>query len=258
MKTPCVFAFAAALFAVAAVEQAGAQTPFTSTSPPNSNPFGSGSGGNQFGPLVRPTQPATAQYPPSGQSPYAAPAAPAYAQGAVDPNHRLGRGDRLSYSVREDREDKIWPLIVEDDGDVDVPLLGRVKAAGKSTTQLSSEIKSSLEREYYYHATVALGLDSVMPEASLGKVFMIGALRSQGAIDLPPGGTLTVSQAIAQGGGATDFADLKHVKIVRAGGPPKGIIVNVKAVQNGETNKDVILKPADQVIVPEKTFNISF
>jgi protein involved in polysaccharide export with SLBB domain len=82
-------------------------------------------------------------------------------------------------------------------------------------------------------------------------------LRSQGAIDLPPGGSLTVSQAIAQGGGATDFADLKRVKIIRVGGPPKGIIVNVKAIQNGETNKDVVLKPSDQVIVQEKTFNIS-
>jgi polysaccharide export outer membrane protein len=258
MKTPRVFAFAIALFAVAAVEQATAQTPFSSTSPPNSNPFGT-SGGSQFGPLVRPVQPSSAQYPPVGQPSYAAQAPqPVYAAGAVDPNHRLGRGDRLSYRVQEDRDDKIWPLIVEDDGDVDVPLLGRIKAAGRSTTQLSSEIKSNLEREYYYHATVVLGLDAVAPSASLGRVYMIGALRSQGAVDLPAGGSLTVSQAIAQGGGATDFANLKRVVIIRVGGPPKGIIVNVKAVQNGETDKDVVLKPGDTVKVPEKTLNLSF
>jgi polysaccharide export outer membrane protein len=257
MKTPRVFPFLAALLAVAAVERAGAQTPFTSTSPPNSNPFGS-SGGSQFGPLGRPAQTSAAQYPPAGQTAYAQTAQPAYAAGAVDPNHKLGRGDHLSYRVQEDRDDKIWPLIVEDDGDVEVPLLGRVKAAGRSATQLSSEIKSDLERDYYYHATVVLGLDAVAPEASLGRVFITGPVRNQGAIDLPPGGSLTVSQAIQQGGGATDFADLKHVKIIRKGGPPKGIIVNVKAVLNGEIDKDVILKPGDQIIVPENMFNIRF
>jgi polysaccharide export outer membrane protein len=256
MKTPRALVLLALLFAAVPVSRIGAQVPFTSTSPPNSNPFGSS--GSQFGPMQSSRLPATPSAP-AGQMGYpsAAPMASSYA-GPVDPDHRLGRGDHLSYRVQEDRDDKVWPLIVTDSGEVDVPLLGRVKAVGKSTTQLTSEIKSDLEREYYYHATVIMGLDSVAPQASAGRVFVIHSVHSPGAIDLPVGTSLTVSQAIAQCGGITDFGDARHVKVVRKGGPPKGFIVNVKAVQNGEVDKDMLLQPGDQVVVPEKTFNLSF
>jgi polysaccharide export outer membrane protein len=257
MKAPCVLVLLAVLFAAVPVERAGAQVPFTSTSPPNSNPFNSSSNSG-FGPM-RSAQ-APVQNPPVGQSAY--PPAPlaqtAYSSAPINPDHKLGPGDRLTFSVQEDRDDKVTQLIVTDSGEVNVPLLGRVKAAGKSSTQLSAEIKAGLEREYYYHATVIMGLDSVAPEASRGRVFINGAVRSQGAIDLPAGTTLTVSQAVAQCGGMTDFADSRKVKIVRKGGPKKGIIVNVKAVQNGETDKDIVVEPGDLIIVPEKMLNVSF
>jgi polysaccharide export outer membrane protein len=265
MKTPCVFALFAIVFAAAPLDRAGAQSPFSSTSPPNSNPFGNSASGfgspGGFGP-VRPSQLASAQSPPLGQAAYpAAAAAPAtYSSAPADPNHRLGVGDRLSYRVQEDRDGKVWPLVVTSSGEVDIPLLGRVKAEGKSTTQLTSDIRGALEREYYNvgHATVIMGLDSVAPEVSRGRVYLTGAVRTQGALDLPTGDTLTVSQAIVQSGGKSDFSDLKHVKIIRKGGPRKGIIVNVKAVLDGQTDKDVLLEPGDTIAVPEKTFNISF
>jgi protein involved in polysaccharide export with SLBB domain len=138
--------------------------------------------------------------------------------------------------------------------------LNRVKAVGKTTSQLTAEIKGDLEREYYNvgHATVILGLDSVAPETSRGRVYMTGAVQNRGVLELPTGASLTVSQAIVQSGGGGDFSDLKHVKIIRKGGPKKGIIVNVKAVQDGQLDKDVTLEPGDTVTVPQKTFNISF
>jgi polysaccharide export outer membrane protein len=210
---------------------------------------------------MRSSQPPAIPAAGNGQNAYPSTApAPLYSSGPIDPDHRLGRGDRLSYRVQEDRDDKVEQLIVGDDGQVLVPLLGRVKAAGKSTTQLTSEIKSDLEHQYYWpgHATVVLGLDAVAPQSSQGRVFLTGAVRNQGAIDLPPGTSLTVSQAIAQCGGGTDFANLKNVQVVRKGGPKKGYSINVKAVQNGETDKDMVLEPGDQVIVHEKTFNVSF
>ena len=258
MKAPCVFALLTVLFAAVPVSRVGAQVPFSSTSPPNSNPFGNS--GNAFGPL-RPSQlPASQNVPaaPGAPGAYASAPAPSYSSGPIDPDHRLGRGDHLSYRVQEDRDDKVWPLIVTDSGEVDVPLLGRVKAAGKSTTQLTSEIKSDLERQYYYHATVILGLDSVAPESSRGRVYITGAVRNRGVLDLPTGASLTVSEAIVQSGGMTDFGNGKRVKVIRKGGPKNGIIVNVKAVQDGQPDKDVVLEPGDTIVVQEKTLNISF
>ena len=41
---------------------------------------------------------------------------------------------------------------------------------------------------------------------------------------------------------------------MRKGGPEKGIPVNIKAVEAGKLDQDVVLEPDDKVIVPEATF----
>ena len=238
---------------------AGAQMPFTASQLPNANPYsraGSISSQNSGLPPVAPAMavPGGASYNPAlGGYPVSA-----YSSEPIDPDHKLNRGDRLSYRVIEDRDDKIIPLIVTDSGEVDVPLINRVKASGKTTGQLTSDIKSRLEQEYYYHATVVLGLDAVAPRASRGTVYFSGAVRTPGAVELPLDSALTLSQAIQKLGGFQDFSDSSHVRVIRKGGPPKGTIVNVKAVLKGELDKDLVLQPGDQVVVPEKTFNVSF
>ena len=233
----------------------GSQVPFNSTSPPS--PF------NRFNSATSPGQasatPAAGQYPPAGTTPgYTYQATAMNSFGAVDSNHRLTRQDTLGYRVVEDRDDKVWPLVVYDSGDVDVPLLGRVKAAGKTVAELSSDIKTRLESQYYYHATVSLGLAQVAQHAG-GRVFITGELSGKGALDLPADGQLTVSQAILQMGGATIDSDMKRVRIIRTGINARGFIqVNVAAVLNGDASKDVVLKPGDTVKVPKKLFGINF
>ena len=175
----------------------------------------------------------------------------------IDIDHKLSRGDRLSYRVVEDRDPTVIPLMVTDSGEVNVPLINQVKAAGKTTGQLTADIKSKLEQEYYYHATVVLVLDAVAPRSFAGTVFMSGAVAG-GSIPLPTDGKLTLSQAIAQQGGFRDFSDSTRVRVIRKGGPPKGYIVNVRAVLKGDLSKDFVLQQGDQIFVPEKTFNISF
>ena len=241
-----------ALLAAAPVQaqiSPGSQVPFNSTSPPS--PF------NRFNSPTAPGQANATS--PSGQYPATA-ATPGYtyqatamnSSGAVDVNHHLTRGDSLGYRVAEDRDDKVWPLIVQDSGDVDVPLLGRVKAAGKTVSELSGDIKSRLESQYYWpgHATVSLGLAQVAPHAN-GRVFLTGELTGKGALDLPADGSLTVSQAILQMGGPTKDSNLKRVKVVRKNVNKKGFIeVNVDAVLRGDASKDVVLQPGDTVDVP--------
>ncbi len=177
---------------------------------------------------------------------------------AIDPDQKLSRGDQLSYRVQEDRDDKVYPLFVTDTGEVQLPLGGRVKAVGKSTRQLAADIKSQLEREYYYHATVDLGFTSQRARTSRGRVYVAGAVKSTGPVELPLEMPLTASQAIYQMGGPVDFSALAKTRVMRKGGPEKGIPVNVKAVQSGKLEQDVVLEPGDTVIVPEATFGIKF
>lgn len=242
-----------ALLSAAAV----AQVPFSSTQSPGLSPFNR----SATLPASTPPRPTSNQYSQgsNGMTPGSYPMATAVAP--IDPDHKLGPRDVLSYRVAEDRDNEPHQLIVTDSGEVQLPLGSlRVKASGKTTRELTAEIKSVLEREYYKpgHASVSLGLDSVAQGTSKGKVFITGEVASKGAVDLPVDGQLTVVQAILQLGGFTEEADLKGVHIYRNGAPKKGILVNAKAVLHGENDKDVVLQPNDKVRVDRLIIGVHF
>ncbi len=180
--------------------------------------------------------------------------------GPLDADHRLGPRDALTYRVAEDRDDKVYQLVVTDSGEVELPLGGRVKASGKTTQQLTADVKGVLEREYYKpgHATVFLGLTYAAPNASKGKIYFEGEVASHGAIDLPADGELTLYQAILQLGGFTEQANLKGVFVYRKGGSKDGTRVDCKAIKNGDATKDMVLQPGDRVLVKRKMFDFQY
>jgi polysaccharide biosynthesis/export protein len=173
----------------------------------------------------------------------------------LDNKRPLQVGDRLSMRVVEDRRDP-FALFVTDSGEAEVPLIGRVPAKGKTCKQLAFAIKAQLEREYYYKATVIVGLDFETLK-SPGKVYVTGQIRNQGPLDIPPGEAFTVSRAIIRAGGFADFANKRRVKLVRKDGEKaRTIIVDVQAVINkGLTDKDPIVEPDDMIVVPERLVN---
>lgn len=176
----------------------------------------------------------------------------------IGTDYKLRRGDVLSYQVREDRDPMIT-LPVTDSGEVDPPYLGRrITAVGKTCGQLQTEIKSALERELYVRATVQLGLNRVSPVQSRGRVYMSGAVRTIGPLELPTDEQLTVSRAILRSGGFKDFGDDNNVRLLRKDGPPEGIRVRVKDVLNGKRAEDPVLQPGDTIRVKEKMFNVTF
>jgi polysaccharide export outer membrane protein len=162
-------------------------------------------------------------------------------------------GDRLSMRVVEDRKPPT-PLVVTDSGEVEVPLIGRVMAKGKTCKQFAYLIKGPLEREYYYKATVIIGLD-VEGRISPGRVYVTGQVHNQGPIEIPPDETFTVSRAIIKAGGFADFANKKKVKLVRKNSS-ETIIVDVDTiVRKGRIDKDPVVEPEDTIIVPERLIN---
>jgi polysaccharide export outer membrane protein len=151
---------------------------------------------------------------------------------------KLGAGDRVSFRVLEDRHDPIG-LIVTDSGEMEVPLIGRVKALDKTCKQLAYELKPLFEKEYFVKATVIIGLDLVGTK-SRGKVYITGQVRAPGALELMPGDPVTLSQAILRAGSLGDFADKRHVRLVRK----KENVQPQKAVRGKATPvKDTKRKP---------------
>ena len=256
MKTRLASVFRMVIGAAALLPAlASAQMPFSSTQSPGANPFNRNSTSL---PVSTPSRPATQSGYANGSTPGNYPPATAVTQ--IDPDHRLGPRDVLSYNVVEDRDNEPHQLAVTDSGEVLLPLGNlHIKASGKTTQQLTADIKSALEREYYKpgHATVSLNLVNQAQGTSKGKVFITGEVNSKGALDLPVDGQLTVIKAILQFGGFTQDADLKGVYIYRKGGPKDGIRVNGKAVLNGEQDKDVVLQPDDTVKVKKRFIGVS-
>lgn len=200
---------------------------------------------------------------------------------------KLGVGDRVSFRVVEDRREPI-PLFVTDSGEMEVPLIGRVKAVDKTCKQLAQEIKPLLEKDYFVRATVIVGLDQIGAK-SRGKVYVTGQVRAPGVYEIMPDDPLTVSKAILRAGSLADFANKREVRLVRKReGPPEPqshirrpaqkkqgflggvfgkrseapndstetIIVDlVEILEKGHLEKDPLLKAGDLIVVPERLFN---
>jgi protein involved in polysaccharide export with SLBB domain len=114
-----------------------------------------------------------------------------------------------------------------------------------------------LQREYFIHATVIVGLDAASSK-SRGTVYVSGRVNAQGSVELPPDDRFTVSKAILKAGGFAEFADKRKVKLVRnkPGGGVEAIVVDVDAVlANGRIDKDPLLQSDDRIIVPQKFIN---
>ena len=176
---------------------------------------------------------------------------------ALDDKHKLAIGDRLSFRIEEDQEDP-KPIFVTDSGDLEIPYIGRFPAENKTCKQLATELKAALEKEYYYHATVILAVDVMVKNR--GKVYLVGAVRAPGPVEMPSDETLTVSKAISRAGSFTDFADSRHVQITRkpVGATDKqSFTVDVRRIYDkGDIELDLPLEPGDLIFVPEKTIRL--
>jgi polysaccharide export outer membrane protein len=175
---------------------------------------------------------------------------------APDDKYRLHIGDRLTFQVLEDR-DAAKIVVIADSGELDVPYIGRIPALDKTCHQLAMRIKADLEKEYYYHASIVLALET--SSRVLGRVYVWGQVRTQGPIDLTPEESLTVGKAVLRAGGFGDFANKKKVKVVRpsVGDRPKEVFeLNlVEILEQGQTDKDLPLQSNDAVIVSSRFIN---
>ena len=196
------------------------------------------------------------------QNPPATPAAsPAVTNGVLtvqlNGEIALSARDVVSFRIMEDHAEAVR-LTVTDTGDLDVPYIGRVKAARKTCKELAQEIKARLEEEYYYHATVVLGVDSLRKQ-STGRAYLTGQIRAPGPVDLAEDEKLMVSEAILKAGGFSDFAEKRRVKIMRQTVTPgvvETLYVDVLAVwEKGRKEKDLEVKPGDQIFVASKLIN---
>jgi protein involved in polysaccharide export with SLBB domain len=138
-----------------------------------------------------------------------------------------------------------------------------VRAAGRTCKDLAYTIKRDLEKSFFISATVLITIDQIPETDSIYSKEMetytvFGFVLKQGKYDLPATEDVTISQAILRAGGFAQFADKKHVRIVRST-PSQGektILVDVESIMvKGQMQKDIYIRKNDVLIIPEKTVN---
>ena len=174
-------------------------------------------------------------------TPSAAPAAPAMPSTTAKKPYLLKANDPLVIFLRDVPRDgdKQIEDIIDDEGMINLPFIGHMKAAGKTTAEFEREIENSyITNQIYKHITVNV----VMPQQF---IFVDGAVRLPNRIQLVAG--LTLLQAISAAGGANDFANQEKVQLIRG---EANVIYNVKELRK-TPEKDPLLEAGDRIFVPE-------
>ncbi len=184
------------------------------------------------------------------------PAVPTERMEVVDPDKKLAAGDQVTVEIMEDRQGGL-PRVVTATGELDVPPLGRVKVAGKTSVEAGRAIKRLLEEDYYYTATVRLSIDRVSPiVVKTGTVSISGEVKQVGEIPLISGETLTLSSAILRAGGWGTYANQRKVQLARMVNG-ESVIKNydVKDIlKRGDAKLDPVLQDGDRIMVPRLGF----
>lgn len=165
---------------------------------------------------------------------------------AVDADYKLNPGDVLQITVWKeeglDRETLVLP-----DGTVAFPLVGTLKAAGKTVAQLQTEVKAGLEK------AIPDAPVTVVVKSALGNVVdVIGQVAKPG--EFVAGHPLTVMQALSMAGGLTPYASESRISIVRHGADGKDTHIEFPyygdILKGKNLDKDIVLSPGDVVLVP--------
>lgn len=130
---------------------------------------------------------------------------------------------------------------VDGDGFINMPHIGKVRAAGATQSQLQGAIESNYKtQQIYTNPSITLAVPNSARFVDVG-----GDVRSPQRV--PFTADLTVLGAITASGGFTEYADQSKVSLMRDG---QVIMINVKEVRKDPT-KDIKLKPGDKLQVAQ-------
>jgi polysaccharide export outer membrane protein len=161
----------------------------------------------------------------------------------VQGDYVIGPQDKLRIRVFEVKDLSFDEEEVDANGQIQLPLIGRVTAAGKTTVQLQDELAQRLGERYLQSPQVSVSV----AESASQKVTVEGEVKSPGVFQMK--GKTTLMQAVAMAGGPSDIANLRKVAIIRdTGGQRSAAVVDYQAVRDGKAG-DPIIQGNDVVVM---------
>jgi polysaccharide export outer membrane protein len=151
--------------------------------------------------------------------------------------YHLGPGDRVRVIVYGDKE-MSDVFSIGDDGLIELPLAGDVKASGRTPSALAAEIAATLSaRGMIKDPSVAVEVSSYRP------IFILGEVIRPGQYPYEPG--MTVIAAVSLAGGYTYRAVKSYESVVRTQG---------SKTSNGLVKPQDRLEPGDVITIYDRVF----
>jgi polysaccharide export outer membrane protein len=177
---------------------------------------------------------------------------PEVKQGPSDAVYRIGVSDQLQVSVWRNADLSVT-VPVRPDGKISVPLVGDVMAAGRSSEELSDEIKKSMA-SFVRNPEVTVIVTSPNSADYLQRVRITGAVNAPQSLVYQQG--MTILDVVLQAGGVTAFGVANDALLYRqTDGGLKVYKVHLKDIlEKGKLETNYELAPSDILTVPERIF----
>lgn len=160
--------------------------------------------------------------------------------------YQIGVGDLLQIEVYDEPE-LTREVRVLTDGNISFPLLGTLRAAGLTVSELEKGVTTLLGEKYLVNPQVTVFVKE------FSNVYVFGEVKNPGPF--PLFGTLTVFEAVTLAGGFTEVANPSKVKVLRMeDGKEFAMSVDVAKIIKGDSAEDIQLQANDRVIVPRGFF----
>ena len=154
--------------------------------------------------------------------------------------YKIGAGDVLLIRVWNEPEFS-GGVAVHQDGKFTMPLVGDLPAGGKTPLEVQDMLSDSLKK-YVTRPLVTV----TVQEVGSKRYYMDGLIARPGeyALIVPT----TILEAISKAGGCGDFANVKHIYVLRGN---KRIYFNLKDVIKGKhMEQNILIQSGDYIVVP--------
>lgn len=161
---------------------------------------------------------------------------------APSTEYRIGVGDKLDVRVFQVADLSFEELVVDTSGNINLPLIGAVRSAGRTAGEMSSDIAARLASQYLRDPQVTV----TVKEAASQKITVDGAVTKPGVYEMR--GSTSLLQAVAMAEGPTRVADLTKVAVFRSIDGRRSVAVfDLSAIRQGRASDPQVL--GDDVVV---------
>lgn len=164
----------------------------------------------------------------------------------------IGVGDSLRINVWRNAEISS-DVPVRPDGMISLPLVGDIKAAGRTTEELSAALTTALT-DYVRNPQVTVIVTNPSSSDFQRRVRITGAVQNPQSLAYRDG--MTVLDLVLMAGGPNEFASANNAKLYRrVDGKVKVYPIYLDdLIEEGKVETNYALQPSDIVTVPERAF----